>query len=149
MLPRTTLHNTPADPNLLLPLLLLLTIYIVYRQRGLMHYSTAASWKRVSLLHNERACSALALGIERAGYVSPVSARLPTFNCIQRASIQGFSLIVASSPGIWIVLILSGLSASKLLTLMFVSTSSWVFYSTVVKSDLIIIIWKAHSLKYM
>lgn len=35
MLPLTTLHNTPADPNLLLPLLPLLTIYIVYRQEAL------------------------------------------------------------------------------------------------------------------
>lgn len=31
----TTLHNTPANPNLLLPLLPLLTIYIVYRQETL------------------------------------------------------------------------------------------------------------------
>jgi len=34
-LPLTTLHNTPADPNLLLPPLPLLTIYIVYRQEAL------------------------------------------------------------------------------------------------------------------
>lgn len=33
--PPTTLHNTPADPNLLLPLLPLLTIYIVHRQEVL------------------------------------------------------------------------------------------------------------------